>query len=348
MSINADLTTNLIVNRNQNIDSLEGAAPQRNQIIVNREIAKYQDIGTGIDHFQNEANFQNKMTFFSTPPTSRNYSTQGSWVRCNNISSYFINGRGMHFLTSPMNIPGKVYYLLRTNSNGFKPLTQNRNSILNAQLQTSRINEFIAEISRELINDREFYSIHSSQFMYSILYFIGAIILATITIGIIAGWILLLALVDTSPTTTSYTYSTRFIVGVIAAVPAIGSAYLFWLFSKRKYFREIAVCTHLLTRGVSFSAILNRWNNNYFLDKGMYVKAPANLAYIEMVLDKTLLLNLVPHLFPYDLETVSNNISRAKNKIFTWEYFNDKCDQFHFPETANLMYRRQEIILNAS
>ena len=69
----------------------------------------------------------------------------------------------------------------------------------------------------------------------------------------------------------------------------------------KKSYREIEVSKAILQNNYAVKCLLDKWNDNYFLQNGIYVMAPRNLAYLHFVLDINLKFSLEDHPYPYDL-----------------------------------------------
>jgi hypothetical protein len=223
------------------------------------------------------------------PPNDRRYLDSYAYVKCPNVTTFWISSYGFSYLTSYSN-DGNYFFLPRSD-NGFGLSTWNE-SLTDNKVSREKMTEFIFELNNQfsissIIKqarsewNKKTRIIHCVTFVSFIIFLFDSFY-----------WY----------TTTELNY---FIVSIIIWILAI---FVFFVSSVAScvYYcvgneNQGSINNSIIESTVGFENFLNTWNSKYFIPNGLYVIAPRNLIYLQFVLDSKIKFSLENHSYPYDL-----------------------------------------------
>ena len=227
------------------------------------------------------------------PPNERINKSDYSYVKCKNITTYWINGFGFSFLTNILLDP--VHFFLLLTGKGFNISTWNENLTRN-KVSRDKMEEFINQVNREsnievnIVKGKK--HIFLKRFITLLFFFISLVLL-----------IVSLILVIQNEKKAKPDETTKFVNVFLLPIAIVSMTMflpIFILYMQRRR-KEFEITKNIITIS-GMDNLINNWNTQYFIQNGLYVIVPRNLIYLHFVLDTNLKVTLQNHCFPDDIE----------------------------------------------
>jgi hypothetical protein len=213
---------------------------------------------------------------------SRNYSK----LWCSTITTEWINNKTFSYLTNPENIEGKFYYVTRRKDFGYEPLFTWRNGLLGT-VSIERFNEFITQLTSLVEVNLMVKDVHKKLFKKHVLSMTLAIIFVLISVGFFVYIPFSIYRFYPLFITMALVFLILFII-MIMMIP-------------RKHVRDYEIYTYYLINTNVIEDFINSWNNEYFLQNGVYVTCPRNMKYLQFNIGINRLMIFDRHVFPYEI-----------------------------------------------
>lgn len=248
---------------------------------------KVENIGMNIPYFIDN-NIYDNMTIYTVPclaSTSKYYSTNFARIKCANITTEWIDGLSYSYLTHPNNIENKFYYLIRGVNGIFKPSFEWRDGIMGTTTK-EKFDEFLYDVNNYSGNNVQSANMLSKSkrkkiLLYTFAFLSMLLFVAFLIIAPILGW-----------------YIFFFPAGLF-----ITSFFLLFCFGWRyhHYDYHYDVNKYYIVNIVGIERLINKWNEDYFVNQGIYVTTPKNFSYIQFNVDQNCRMELEQHRYPFEL-----------------------------------------------
>jgi hypothetical protein len=216
-----------------------------------------------------------------------------AYVKCNNVTTIWINGQGFSFLTKYSN--DQNYFFLPLTESGFSLMNWNEGLTKN-KVSRPKMEQFAIEVNNQgkvaqnlekaKSEVRKTICIFTSLGVFFLALFVLCFVLWIGYLGNYRTNILVSKLLV-------YLWAFLLVCGI--------SLLIFCCKAMTKTYKEYAVSKQMIGNNLAMESMISRWNNEYFLPNGLYVMAPRNLAYLHFVLDSSLTFMMENHPYPYDL-----------------------------------------------
>jgi len=224
-----------------------------------------------------------------TEPIERYYDTEYSYVKCKEITTFWIEDRGFSYLNNPQSSEDHFYLFLT--QEGFNTDFWNEKVTQN-KISTQLMLQFIENLNSLINNGNEINSKRSSLLNKARLF-----IVFSICFFIVAIMFLILLILSFSDFEVE-----KFIALLIGEIiSTIGFVLLLLMGFRKRKKTEYIMNKYIYTTYKEVDEFITNWNEEKFLSGGVYVIVPRSMNYIQFVLNKNVRFCLTNHKYPSDL-----------------------------------------------
>jgi hypothetical protein len=201
------------------------------------------------------------------------------FVYTDSIITSWTAGMKSSFLTTPQDIQGKFFYIIRNKNHIYEKLSTNNTDYQNHQITENKLNEFIENINTVMHYGHSAKSFLNTKWAILLVLFILIIIPLAIFIWTIIQW-------------PAFDFRADGFIWQILSISFFGMGVLIVMPFSYFYYKDFP---YFLQRfyarnGIYVQNVLNHWNKEYFQNLGVCAVAPRTLEYIQLNLDQNIMM----------------------------------------------------------